>query len=158
MMCCNKCPFHPILGNTEERCTKPLCNSDYRNCNTGFCAKNIGCRCFQDHYVINRLFHRDSIAEELVQYTLKTALMGRDRALLLSLFQAANNKTRMKLWRWLEIYEPRSIWLLNPIFSAVGLLPLDSFIGVGSRRKKYIAAIIANPYSGTHYRPMQYSI
>jgi hypothetical protein len=118
------------------------------------CAANIGSRCFQDYYVIERLYQQDPLAEELVQYSLKTALTGRDRALLLSLFQAASDRIRLQLWHWLEIYEPRSLWLLNPIFTAVGLMPLDSMVGIGSRRAQYIGAIMANPYSGGRYRPI----
>jgi len=121
------------------------------------CAANIGSRCFQDYYVIERLYQQDPLAEELVQHSLKTALTGRDRALLLSLFHAASDRIRLQLWHWLEIYEPRSLWLLNPVFTAVGLLPLDSMIGIGSRRAQYIDAIMANPYSGGRYRPVMMS-
>lgn len=120
MMCCRKCPFNPVSGSAEQRCHRPLCSSQRHDCDTGFCAANIGSRCFQDYYVIERLYQQDTLAEELVQHSLKTALTGRDRALLLSLFQAASERIRLQLWHWLEIYEPRSLWLLNPIFAAVG--------------------------------------
>ncbi len=152
MMCCRKCPFNPVSGSAEQRCHRPLCSSQRHDCDTGFCAANIGSRCFQDYYVIERLYQQDTLAEELVQHSLKTALTGRDRALLLSLFQAASERIRLQLWHWLEIYEPRSLWLLNPIFAAVGLIPLDTMTGVGSRRAQYIGAIMANPYSGSRYR------
>lgn len=152
MMCCKKCPFHPVTGNASERCSRPVCQGDGRNCTTGFCARNIGSRCHLDYYVINRLYQRDPLAETLAVHTLKTSLLGRDRALLLSLFHAASEDIRTQLWNWLEDFEPRSLWLLNPVFSAVGLTPLDSFVGVGSRRGTYLNAIIANPYSGGLYQ------
>lgn len=154
MMCCQKCPFNPVSGSAEQRCRQPICSSQRHDCGSGICAANIGSRCFQDYYVIERLYQQDPLAEELVHHSLKTALTGRDRALLLSLFQAASDRIRLQLWHWLEIYEPRSLWLLNPIFAAVGLLPLDTMIGVGSRREQYIGAIMANPYSGSRYRPV----
>ncbi len=154
MMCCRKCPFNPVSGSAGQRCRQPLCSSQRPECCSGLCAANIGSRCFQDYYVIERLYQQDPLAEELVQYSLKTALTGRDRALLLSLFQAASDRIRLQLWHWLEIYEPRSLWLLNPIFTAVGLMPLDSMVGIGSRRAQYIGAIMANPYSGGRYRPI----
>lgn len=148
MMCCNECPFHPILGSASTRCNRPLCARSGKKCRDGFCAANLGSRCFLDHYVVNKLYQADELAESLARYTLKSALSGRDRPLLMSLFHAATDQFRLKLWRWLEIYEPRSLWLLNPIFSAVGLPPLNSFGGMGSRRSKYLVAILSNPYSG----------
>jgi hypothetical protein len=117
-------------------------------CRDGFCGENIGGRCFMDHYVINRLYQNDPLAESLACYTLKTALVGRDRPLLMSLFHAAGDNLRRRLWCWLEIYEPRSLWLLNPVFSAAGLVPLDSFGSIGSRREKYLGAILENHYGG----------
>jgi len=155
MMCCKKCPFNPITGSEQQRCRQALCNSWRQSCNDGYCAANIGSRCFLDYYVINRLYQQDPLAETLVQYSLRTALIGRDRALLLSLFHAASDLIKLKLWRWLELYEPRSLWLLNPVFAAVGLAPLDSLIGMGSRRDKYLSAIMKNPYSGRLYRSTQ---
>jgi hypothetical protein len=157
MMCCKKCPFHPITGTARQRCSKPLCNHWRQECASGYCAANVGCRCFLDYYVIEHLYRQDRLAEELVVHSLRTALLGRDRALLLSLFQAASERIRLQLWNWLEAFEPRSLWLLNPIFSAVGLVPLDSLTGVGSRRNDYIDAIRANPYSGGLYRSAQMS-
>lgn len=148
MMCCNECPFHPVLGSASQRCPRPLCANMGKKCRDGFCAANLGSRCMLDYYVINRLYQQDSLAESLAGYTLKTALTGRDRALLLSLFHAATDQFRVKLWRWLEIYEPRSLWLLNPVFAAVGLTPLNSFGSMGSSRHKYLEAILANPYGG----------
>lgn len=150
-MCCNECPFNPATGCAVERCKRPVCAAADQGCGTGFCARNLGNRCHLDYYVISHLYQQDKLAESLVLYSLKSALIGRDRALLLSLFHAASEKLRTRLWRWLEIYEPRSLWLLNPVFSAVGLAPLDSFIGVGSQREKYLNAIVANPYSGGLY-------
>lgn len=155
MMCCKKCPFNPVTGTAKERCRQALCNSWRSSCADGYCAANIGSRCFLDYYVINRLYQQDKLAEELVHHSLKTAIVGRDRALLLSLFHAASDHVKLQLWRWLEIYEPRSLWLLNPIFTSLGLSPLDSMTGMGSRREKYLGAIMANPYSGRLYRSAQ---
>jgi len=154
-MCCKKCPFNPISGSEQQRCHQALCNNWRHNCADGYCAANIGSRCFLDYYVISRLYQQDPLAEALVHHTLKTALIGRDRALLLSLFHAASESIRLQLWHWLELYEPRSLWLLNPIFAAVGLAPLDSLTGMGSRREKYFGAIMENPYSGRLYRSAQ---
>ena len=155
MMCCRKCPFNPETGSEKQRCRQALCRSWRQGCSDGCCAANIGSRCFLDYYVINRLYQQDPLAEALVQHSFKTALIGRDRALLLSLFQAASDSVRLQLWHWLELYEPRSLWLLNPIFAAVGLAPLDSLVGMGSRREKYLGAIMTNPYSGRLYRSAQ---
>lgn len=150
MMCCNECPFHPVLGSALQRCHRPLCSTkgSGEKCRDGFCAANLGSRCLLDHYVVNKLYQGDELAESLAVHTLKTALTGRDRPLLMSLFHAASEQFRLKLWRWLEVYEPRSLWLLNPVFSAVGLPPLNSFGSMGSRRHKYLNAILANPYGG----------
>ncbi len=151
MMCCNQCPFHPVFGSASERCDRPLCRPTGKRCLDGFCAGNIGSRCFLDYYVINRLYQHDELAESLIKYTLKTAITGRDRALLMSLFHGASDDNRIKLWRWLEVHEPRSLWLLNPVFASVGLEPLNSFGGMGSRRGDYLQAIIGNPYSGRSF-------
>lgn len=152
MMCCNECPFNPINGSAAERCPRPFCSHSSQRCDTGYCARNLGNRCFLDFYVINHLYQGDELAQKLVFFSLKSALLGRDRALILSIFHAAGEALRLQLWRWLEAYEPRSLWLLNPIFSAMGLTPLDSFAGIGSRRARYLDAIIANPYSGSLYQ------
>ncbi|HNX74848.1 MAG TPA: hypothetical protein PLM07_06850 [Candidatus Rifleibacterium sp.] len=156
MMCCNECPFNPTSGNAAERCPRPVCSPTSERCNTGFCARHLGSRCFMDLYVINRLNHGDELAEKLVFDSLKSALHGRDRSLVLAIFQAAGEALCMKLWHWLEVYEPRSLWLLNPVFSAAGLRPLDSFARVGNRRVSYLnaitshQAIMAATVSATH--------
>lgn len=152
MMCCNECPFNPITGSAKERCPRPVCSASDKRCNSGFCARNLGARCFLDYYVIQHLYQSDPLAESLVFHSLKSALAGRDRALLLSLFHAATDRVRLQLWRWLEAYEPRSLWLLNPVFCAAGLSPLDSFKGMGSHHESYLGAILANPYSGGLYQ------
>lgn len=148
MMCCNECPFNPITGSAAEKCQRPLCSHADHRCKTGYCASNLGNRCFLDIYVINRLSKGDQLAEKLVFTSLKSALRGRDRALILSIFHAAAESLRLKLWRWLEVYEPRSLWLLNPIFAASGLAPLDSFVGADKHREKYLDAIVTGPCSG----------
>lgn len=148
MMCCNECPFHPVTGSAAERCSRPVCVGSGGKCRDGFCAANLGSRCFLDQYVIKHLYQQNPLAIKLAGHTLKTALTGRDRPLLLSLFHAADDKYRIRLWRWLEFYEPRSLWLLNPVFASAGLTPLNSFGSMGSRREKYLGAILANPYSG----------
>lgn len=152
MMCCNECPFNPTIGSNAEKCPHTVCSPLADRCKTGFCAASIGSRCFMDFYVVSRLYHGDELAEKLALPSLKSALLGRDRALVLSIFQAAGEQLRQKLWHWLEVFEPRSLWLLNPIFAAAGLRPLDSFTGIGSRQEKYLHAIICNPYSGGLHR------
>lgn len=150
MICCNSCPFHPNSGYAEERCQRPLC---LNNRLTGHkCLRFLVSRCFFDFYVIKNLYQGDSLAEQLAEISLKKAIKVRDRALLLSLLHAAKDQMRFRLWSWLENCEPRSLWLLNPIFSAAGLLPIASFGGLGSRRKIYLEALMANPYSGTNYQ------
>jgi hypothetical protein len=155
MMCCKNCPFNPVTGTESVQCDRPLCSGQKDDCEDGYCAANLGSRCFLDYYVISRLYQQDSLAEELAQHSLKAALIGRDRALLLSLFHAASDRVRRQLWQWLELREPRSLWLLNPIFASVGLVPLDTMIGMGSRRDDYLAAIMSNPYSGRLYQNVQ---
>lgn len=148
MMCCNECPFHPVFGNSSVKCDRPLCRSTGKKCPDGFCATNIGSRCMLDHYVIEKLYQNDELAVSLAPFTLRTALIGRDRALLISLFHAAGDKLRSQFWRWLEVYEPRSLWLLNPVFTAAGLAPLNSFGSSDGSRSEYLSAILANPYGG----------
>lgn len=153
MMCCNECPFHPVLGTVKEVCSRPVCRSTGKRCSDGFCAANIGSRCPLDHYVIEKLYQNDELAVKLAPFTLRTALTGRDRALLLSLFHSAGEPMRIRFWRWLQVYEPRSLWLLNPVFTAAGLAPLNSFGGTGPCRSKYLSAIISNPYGGRMLSP-----
>jgi len=149
MMCCNECPFNPVFGSSSIKCRRPLCRKTGKKCSDGFCAAHIGSRCLLDHYVIDKLYQNDELAVFLAPFTLKTALLGRDRALLLSLFHAAGDKLRSRFWRWLEVYEPRSLWLLNPVFAAAGLAPLNSFGTTGGCRSEYLAAILSNPYGGS---------
>lgn len=151
MMCCNNCPFNPNKDNCLPKCDNPICKSQHQG-NDELCARNLGNRCFMDYYVIDHLFQEDELAEGLAMESLQTALIGRDRALLLSLFQAASDELRMKMWSWLEENEPRSLWMLNPIFVANGLPELTNFAGTGSRRNQYLDAIIANEYSGRYYK------
>ncbi len=153
MMCCNSCPFNPANNTNAPKCDNPICKNTDNHCSESFCAKNIGTRCFMDYYVIDNLYREDELAEGLALETLRTALIGRDRALLISLFQAASQELRIKMWNWLEENEPRSLWMLNPIFAACGLQELSN-IGVVSDeiQAKYVDAIISNQYSGRYYK------
>lgn len=152
MMCCNNCPFNPKNCNKVPKCDNPICKNSDNNCYKSFCAKNIGTRCFMDYYVIDHLFQRDELAESLVFESLKTALIRRDRALLLSLFQAANNEIKIKMWNWLEENESRSLWMLNPIFAANGLAELTSFSNTGNKKSKYLEAVLSNKYNGRYFK------
>lgn len=150
MVCCQQCPFHPKAGFASERCQAPLCalplNSQH------LCIKMSVTRCFYDIYVVNRLYQNDQLARQLALTVLKKAVKNRDRALTLALFHAADAKMRNVFWQWLENTEPRSLWLLNPIFAAAGLLPLGSFAALGTRKGQYLSALSANPYSGNRYQ------
>ena len=158
MMCCNNCPFNPANKTSAPKCDNPICKKTNSHCSENYCAKNIGTRCFMDYYVIDNLYRQDELAEGLALESLRTALIGRDRALLISLFQAASQELRIKMWNWLEENEPRSLWILNPIFSAYGLAELDSITSASQNiRSKYMDAIISNPYSGRYYK-QYYSI
>lgn len=152
MMCCNSCPFNPANETSAPKCDNPICKECNQHCKESYCAKNIGTRCFMDYYVIDHLYQGDELAEGLALETLRTALIGRDRALLLSLFQAASDELRLQLWNWLEENEPRSLWLLNPIFAANGLTELSSLVGTGSKRNKYMDAILSSQYFGMNYK------
>ncbi|MGM0601403.1 MAG: hypothetical protein ACQETH_16450 [Candidatus Rifleibacteriota bacterium] len=150
MICCNECVFHPIKGIAKIRCPKPECGE---NCKNGLeCKKFQPGRCFLDFYVISRLYQEDELAKELCWITVKKAVKARDRALLLSVCQAAGESLKFKIWHWLEQNEPRSIWLLNPLFRAAGLLPVESLKGLGSHRSIYLDALLADHYSGNCYR------
>ena len=153
MMCCNSCPFNPVNETNAPKCDNPICKKSDNHCSESFCAKNIGTRCFMDYYVIDNLYHEDELAEGLALESLRTALIGRDRALLISLFQAARQELRIKMWNWLEENEPRSLWMLNPIFVACGLDELNK-IGMVSEevQAKYVNAIVSNQYSGRYFK------
>ncbi|MBQ3643937.1 MAG: hypothetical protein II961_05020 [Candidatus Riflebacteria bacterium] len=153
MMCCNNCPFNPANNTNAPKCDNPICKKTESHCSENFCAKNIGSRCFMDYYVIDNLYRQDELAEGLAMESLRTALIGRDRALLISLFQAAQQELRIKMWNWLEENEPRSLWMLNPIFAASGLNELNTFTQTNSRTcSKYLEAIVSNQYSGRYYK------
>ena len=153
MMCCNNCPFNPANNTNAPKCDNPICKKTDSHCSENFCAKNIGSRCFMDYYVIDNLYRQDELAEGLALESLRTALIGRDRALLISLFQAAQQELRIKMWNWLEENEPRSLWMLNPIFAASGLNELNTFTQTNSQTySKYLEAIVSNPYSGRYYK------
>ncbi len=153
MMCCNTCPFNPCNMTNAPKCDNPICKKTDNHCSESFCAKNLGTRCFMDYYVIENLYREDELAEGLALETLRTALKGRDRALLISLFQAASKELRIKMWNWLEDNEPRSLWLLNPIFVAYGLAELNNFSSANKEiQNKYFDAILSNQYSGRYYK------
>lgn len=153
MMCCNNCPFNPANNTNAPKCDNPICKNTSNHCSESFCAKNIGTRCFMDYYVIENLYQEDELAEGLALESLRTALIGRDRALLISLFQAARQELRIKMWTWLEENEPRSLWMLNPIFSAYGLAELTYITGTSEKiRSKYVEAILSNQYCGRYYK------
>ncbi len=153
MMCCNNCPFNPANNTNAPKCDNPICKKTESHCSENFCAKNIGSRCFMDYYVIDNLYRQDELAEGLAMESLRTALIGRDRALLISLFQAAQQELRIKMWNWLEENEPRSLWMLNPIFAASGLNELNTFTQTNSGTcSKYLEAIVSNQYSGRYYK------
>jgi hypothetical protein len=152
-MCCNNCPFNPANNTNAPKCDNPICKKTESHCSENFCAKNIGSRCFMDYYVIDNLYRQDELAEGLAMESLRTALIGRDRALLISLFQAAQQELRIKMWNWLEENEPRSLWMLNPIFAASGLNELNTFTQTNSGTcSKYLEAIVSNQYSGRYYK------
>lgn len=150
MICCNNCPFHPQSGFAEARCSRPICSAPIKTDHQ--CVKLVITRCFLDSYVLQKLYHGDHLAMQLAKYTLQKAVIGRDRALIISLFHAANEEMKFRLWNWLEKNEPRSLWLLNPIFSSAGLLPIGSFKKLGSKKRIYLDALMANPYAGSKYQ------
>ncbi len=153
MMCCNSCPFNPANNTDAPKCDNPICKNTCNHCSESFCAKNIGTRCFMDYYVIENLYREDELAEGLALESLRTALIGRDRALLISLFQAASKELRIKMWNWLEENEPRSLWMLNPIFAASGLEELNNFTSASKGlENKYVEAIVSNQYSGRYFK------
>jgi hypothetical protein len=156
MICCKNCPFHPVDGFANERCRVPLCQVPVNG--PHLCIKMPITRCFYDQYVVYRLYQNDPLARQLAPNLLEKAIRGRDRALLLALFHAADQPTRSIFWNWLEENEPRSLWLLNPIFCAAGLLPLAAFSTVGSRKSEYLSALVANPYSGSSYQAVCHSL
>ena len=152
MMCCNNCPFNPENCKDFPKCDNPVCKEPNNSCSENTCLHNFGKRCFMDYYVIDHLAQQDELAEGLALETLRTALIGRDRFLLLSLFQTASEELRMKMWSWLEENETRSLWLLNPIFSANGLPLLNSLFTGKNKQNKYMNAIISNQNIGNFQR------
>lgn len=104
-----------------------------------------------DYYVVDHLQQQDELAEGLAMETLRTALISRDRNLLVSLFEKASEELRLKFWNWLEENESRSLWLLNPIFSANGLAKLENFSNHNNCQNKYIQAIVGNQCSGSFH-------
>ncbi len=142
MMCCNKCPFHPVSGTAEERCKNPSCklSAEANHDCSQTCPQELGIRCFLDYYVINNLNHCE-LAKDLALHTLKTALIGRDRPLLMALFYVSDRLVQEKLWSWLNNNVPRSLWLLNPVFAASGLPTLESFDESPVVRNKYLSAL-----------------
>jgi hypothetical protein len=104
-----------------------------------------------DKYVINRLYQKDALAQKLAPCVLQKAILGRDRPVILALFHAASEHLRLQFWQTLKNYEPRSIWLLNPVFTAAGLLPLASFSQFSDRQNHYLNALLSNPYVGRTY-------
>jgi len=146
MMCCQKCPLHPVRGNAAERCSHPACDQlDPAEHN---CKKIPVWRCFLDVYTVNMLYRNDINAIRPAPEVFRKALHNRDRAMLLALFQAAGQQLRIKFWQHLEKFESRSIWLLNPIFAAAGLQPIESFASIGQRRNEYLNALSACHYAG----------
>ncbi|MEW6708380.1 MAG: hypothetical protein AB1403_01030 [Candidatus Riflebacteria bacterium] len=146
MMCCHKCPLHPVLGNAPERCSHPAC--DQLDLSEHNCKKIPAWRCFLDVYTAKMLYRNDINAIRLAPEVFRKALQNRDRAMLLALFHAAGQKLRIEFWQHLEKFEPRSIWLLNPIFAAAGLQPIESFASMGQRRNEYLNALSASHYAG----------
>ncbi len=153
MMCCNECPFHPTLGSAAERCPNPVCTISGHVCSDGYCARNVRERCFQDTFVITRLYQGHPLAVRLAENTFETACLRRDRALLLSLLHAATPELRRRLWDRLHEFEPRILWMLNPVFAAAGLSPVPSLQGLGPREHLYREALIGNPYVGRFLFP-----
>ena len=141
MMCCNDCPFNPVTGSAKERCSKSLCEKcDKNRCKDAICARSIGTRCFMDYYVLNNLGKGDELAKQLAVHAIQSALLGRDRAMLIALFYVAPTKLRSFLWRLLGNSESRSLWMLNPIFTSSGLSELNSL--PEELDEKYMQAII----------------
>lgn|GEM_PF-1023592 len=153
MMCCNECPFHPTLGSDIERCFSPVCSSAGHACRDGFCALSVRERCFQDRFVITRLYQEHPLAIKLAEHTFETACLRRDRPLLLSLLHAATHELRQKLWKRLHDFQPRILWMLNPVFAAAGLSPVPSLSGLGPREEHYRKALFDNPYAGRFLFP-----
>ena len=150
MICCHSCPFHPVNGFAKRRCRLVLCRVKTQQNHQ--CIKMPVTRCFFDLYVIRYLYQKDFLAESLAETVFKKALHTRDRALLLALFHAADSEIRERFWQWFEQSEPRSLWLLNPVFAGAGLLPIASFADLGTRRDLYFQALSSNPYSGKSYQ------
>ena len=152
MMCCNICPFHPISGNTQERCLAPVCSQKQGACSPGPCARLIPHRCLQDEYVITQLYRSDRLARRLAPETFETALVSRNQPLLLCLFHAAPTELALHFWQRMKEEFSHLMHLLNPIFSSSGLLPLYDMRILPSNEAKYRQAIISAPYVGRHLR------
>ncbi|OQA06314.1 MAG: hypothetical protein BWY66_01932 [bacterium ADurb.Bin374] len=153
MMCCNECPFHPTLGNAVERCPNPICSASGHQCRDGYCALTVRERCFQDQFVISRLYQEHPLAIRLAEHTFETACLRRDRPLLLALLHAATPELRRTFWKRLHDFQPRILWMLNPVFAAAGLSPVPSLQGLGPREEAYMEALYANPYAGRFLFP-----
>lgn len=156
MICCKNCPFHPIEGFAKERCHQPICRVPLKG--PHLCIKLPITRCFYDQYVVSHLYQNDPLAKQLAPNLLEKAIKSRDRALVLALFHAADQATLNIFWNWLEENEPRSLWLLNPIFHAAGLVPLTAFSTVGSRKSEYLSALVANSQTAEAYQPSYRSL
>ncbi len=152
MYCCNQCPLNPLNTLSKVCCPQPEChlvpNFDHQ------CNRLPFTRCYMDKYVANRLYQKDALAQKLAPLVLQKAILGRDRPVVLALFHAASRNLRLQFWEALKNYEPRSIWLLNPVFTAAGLLPLESFSQFSDRQNHYLNALLSNPYVGGTYEPV----
>ena len=113
MMCCNICPFHPISGNTQERCLAPVCSQKQGACSPGPCARLIPHRCLQDEYVITQLYRSDRLARRLAPETFETALVSRNQPLLLCLFHAAPTELALHFWQRMKEEISHLMHLLN---------------------------------------------
>lgn len=150
MLCCKTCPFNPKNTTSWHYCKNPECKDEQTSEHK--CTRLPYARCYLDTYVINRLYQKDELAIKLAGLCVKKAVLGRDRAILLCVFQAAPENLRESLWQILIDTEPRSIWLLNPIFQAAGLMPLKEFSLFSNLKHAYYSALKQNPYSGAFYK------
>lgn len=134
MFFCNECPFEGISPSNLGSAGCKFMHGHNQ-------PPSPHRRCHADMYVIKNLSNNDPIAANLFENTFKSALQTRDRSLLTSLFRSANKHLKQKLWALLKENEPRSLWLLNPIFSAQGLDELTSINDAKESQNSYIDAI-----------------
>lgn len=141
---CLNCP----INNQNSKCIQvgrfSFNPTDYKQITN----RNIPNRCKLDLYVVKYLSEGNPVTINLAQKTIMKSLQNKDRELLIAILFNASESILQLLWQILKNNEARSLTLLNPLLTAIGLAPISNIKLTKNSIQFYMNAIKNSPVFG----------